>query len=435
MLKVAFLVQWHPTSPQGLIGRWITESAKHGVEIRCFTGIPWDDNGSGFAAHVRKPEDQDDELAGPGVVRYPYFHSHDSSGVRRFVTYGSFAARSSVSFRDLGWADVVLVYCSPATAVSAAMLARRFAGVPYVMMVQDVWPDSIFATGFVRSGPARRVARAAVGGFVSAAYRRAAAVTALSPGMRELLVSRGADPATAHVVYNWARQEVPVAPRVRAAGEALHLMYAGNMGPGQDLGNVLEAMARLPAGTARLTLVGGGADVARLRRLAAGLGPGAQVDFAGQVPMEAMPGVLAGADLHLVSLADTEVFGITIPSKLQSLMAMGLPVLSSAPGEVGQIVADTGCGIAAAPGDPAALAEAILGAAAMPPADLAAMGARGADAYYADMSLHIGSAKLAGILTQAAGQAQRPRPQSRRSHLGQSQPGTSAPREPAHGRW
>ncbi len=393
-MKVAFLIEWYPESAAPLIEAMVRGLRDHGCEVRTFRGA---EPTSEFVGGQSRRSDAEDT-----VVRYPYFHSHDSSGVRRFVTYGSFAVRSSVSFRDLSWADVVLVYCSPATAVSAAVLARRFAGVPYVMMVQDVWPDSIFATGFVQSGPARRVAQATVGGFVSAAYRRASAVTALSPGMRELLVARGADPATTHVVYNWARQEVPVAPRVRAAGEALHLMYAGNMGPGQDLGNVLEAVAMLPEGAARLSLVGGGADVARLQRLAAELGLGGRVQFVGQVPMEQMPEVLAGADLHLVSLADAEVFAITVPSKLQSLMAMGLPVLAAAPGEVARIVEAAGCGIAVAPGDPAALAAAIAAAAGLPPAELAAMGARGADAYYADMSLAAGTAKLAHILTDAS---------------------------------
>lgn len=397
-MKVAYLVQWHPTRQSGLVNQFATAMADRGMEVRYYSGIP----AGRHAMNSHYFSKVADWGVGLPAVRYPYFHSHDGSGVRRFATYSSFALRSSASFRDLGWADVVLVYCSPATAVAAAMLARRWRGVPYVMMVQDVWPDSIFATGFVESATARRVAERTVGGFVSAAYRSAAAITAQSPGMRGLLVARGAAPERTHVLFNWARQELPVTPRVRGARDPLHLMYAGNIGPGQDLGNVLRALTLLPEGTARLSLVGEGADAPRLRRLAADLGLGATVSFVGQVPLEEVPATLGTADVHLVSLADEEIFRITVPSKLQSLMAMALPVLSSAPGEVGRLVAESGCGFTAPPDDPRALAETVSQAAAMKPTDLADMGARGAAFYHAQMSRQAGTDKLAGILEQVA---------------------------------
>lgn len=399
-MRIAILTQYHPGRAGDVTLRWISSANERGVEIRYYSGIPFNDVGR--PASRVKVDQRSEPVA---AVRYPYYYSHDSSAVRRFLTYGTFAARSSVAFRDLRWADVVLAYGSPATALSAAMLARRFGGVPYVMMVQDVWPDSIFATGFVRDGRARRLAEASVGRFVSAAYRGASGVTALSPGMRDLLVSRGVDPAKAHVLYNWAADERVVPARVRGAGEPLHLMFAGNMGPGQDLGNVLRALALLPPGVARLSLVGGGADVPRLEGLVAELGLGDRVEFVARVPQEDMPRVQVTADLHLVSLADADVFRVTLPSKLPTLMAMGLPVLATAPGEVGQIVTRAGCGLSAAPGDPVALAEVVRAAAAMPPADLAAMGARGAEVYHRDMSFEAGSAKLWDILFAAAAQA------------------------------
>lgn len=404
------MIEWWPDTAVSFIDALVQGQRKHGHEVRVFQGLASTDARPIWAVGRKEVT--------PDSVGYPYFRSHDGSGVRRFATYSSFALRSSASFRDLGWADVVLAYGSPATAVSAPMLARRWLGVPYVMMVQDVWPDSIFATGFVESAMARRIAERAVGGFVTAAYRSAAAITAQTPGMRELLIARGAAPERTHVVYNWARHERVVAPRVRPPREPLHLMYAGNLGPGQDLGNVLRALALLPEGVARLSLVGDGADVPQLQRLTAELGLGGSVNFMGPIPLEDIPAMVATADLHLVSLADEEVFRITVPSKLQSLMAMGLPVLSAAPGEVGRLVGASGCGLSAPPGDPHALAAAMLEAASLDPAELAARGPRGAAYYYAHMSREASSDALARILDEVAAagrgmprwRARRPRP-------------------------
>ena len=80
--------------------------------------------------------------------------------------------------------------------------------------------------------------------------------------------------------------------------------------------------------------------------------------------------------MSLVSLADEPVFQITIPSKTQFLLSAGIPVLAVAPGEVGALVESAGAGLAAPPGDPAALARALTKAAAMSDQDLQAMATR-----------------------------------------------------------
>ena len=396
-MKVAILLQWDLGSGETFLGSLEEVLLDRGATVSRFTGQG--PSGEDFVRHRWRKSVR--EADGKKITRYPYFHSHDGSTLRRLATYGTFAARSALSFRDLAEADVVLAYCSPATAVSAALLARRFSHVPYVMMVQDVWPDSIFATGFLDTGVARRVAEGAVNRFVNGAYRSSSAITTLSPGMRQLLVNRGADPRKTHVLYNWARHEKCVTPRVRKQDEPLHLMYAGNMGTGQNLTNVLEAMSRVPQESVRLTLVGGGADVPNLKRTATAMGL-SNVEFHHVVREEQMPDVLAKADLHLVSLADQDIFKVTIPSKLQSLMAMGLPILGVAPGEVSDIVVTTGCGIAVPPNDPTALAAAIAAACLLLPGDLADMGANGAENYYAEMAMEIGAERLFTILASAA---------------------------------
>ena len=92
-------------------------------------------------------------------------------------------------------------------------------GSPYVLYVQDLWPDSVFATQFLTQSTVRRVLRG-LDPYLQQLYRSAAHVVAITPGMRETLVERGLR-ITRSVVYNWVDEQVmrPRRPngRLRAA--------------------------------------------------------------------------------------------------------------------------------------------------------------------------------------------------------------------------
>ena len=396
-MRVAFVTQWWSGKDDGFIAGLVRSLCDSGADISVLAGrggVEGDGNHAGRSLRLK------DEWQGIPVTTYPYFRSHDTSVGRRLLTYGTFAATSTLAASDLRDFDVVLAYGSPATAVSSAMVAQRRYGVPYVMHVQDIWPDSIFATGFLTGGRVRTVAERAVGRFVAAAYHHAAGVVGISPGARELLITRGVAPRKAHAVYNWISDDQHIEPITvppRDPTEPLHLMYAGNLGPAQSLDTVLLAMALLPAGTARLTLLGSGAATDSLHELTARLGLEC-VTFAGSVPPSEVPQWQSTAHLNLISLADEDLFRITIPSKLQSLSCHGAPILCIAPGEVAGIVEKSEMGLTAPPGDPRALADVIQKAAALTQSELQTMGTNGRRLYATQMSSSIGAHRLLQIL-------------------------------------
>ena len=141
------------------------------------TGVPNYPSGvvpAGYRAHRRSVEDLD----GLRVLRAPLYPSHDRSTVRRAANYLSWAASSTVVGRGLlRSADASLVYGSPITAATAAMAARMRWRTPYVLMVMDLWPDSVFATGFLTDGAGRRLAAGALGGLPARVSRWAAHIT------------------------------------------------------------------------------------------------------------------------------------------------------------------------------------------------------------------------------------------------------------------
>ena len=99
--------------------------------------------------------------------------------------------------------------------------------------------------------------------------------------------------------------------------------------------------------------------------------------FPGRFPVEAMPVLMGRAAALLVTLADTEIFRLTIPSKVQAYMAAGRPIVACLNGAGAELVDEAGAGVTVPAEDGAALARAIRALHAQPEAARAAMGARG----------------------------------------------------------
>ena len=76
-------------------------------------------------------------------------------------------------------------------------------------------------------------------------------------------------------------------------------------------------------------------------------------------PSEIIPELLACCDAAFLSFMDTELFEKTIPAKLQSYMACGMPIIAAAKGETERLIKEAECGICVPIGDDKALASAI----------------------------------------------------------------------------
>lgn len=400
-MRVGFISQWLDTDGNGFVGGIAAALVERGAKVTAVVGTSIDTDGPP-PWHIQKLRQRFPKY---DARRYPYFRSQDDSAAKRALTYLSFSLVTGIgAVGALRRTDVVLVYSSPATAAWAAMVCRKLWGTPYVLLVQDLWPDSVFASGFITRGRIHHFAAWSLGHFVDASYRNAEKVIAISPGMRALLHERGVPDEKLTQIYNWADETVmsqPVERPLRTKGKPLELMYAGNLGFAQNLTNVLEAVALMPSGSVRLTLIGEGAAEPELRQLADSIAPD-RVAFVPRVSAEDLRALMVDAHLHLISLADEEVFRIAIPSKLQFLLAAGAPILCVAPGEVSEIVSAEGVGLAAKPADLADLAEVLAAACELSQEQLDAMAHRSRALYDARMAKSINATKLARVLVEAS---------------------------------
>ena len=80
----------------------------------------------------------------------------------------------------------------------------------------------------------------------------------------------------------------------------------------------------------------------------------------GRQPAERIPVLLAACDAAFVSFMDDPLFEKTIPAKLQSYMACGMPIVAAAKGETERVIRDAECGVCSPLGDENALADQIV---------------------------------------------------------------------------
>ncbi|MDO8108513.1 glycosyltransferase family 4 protein [Isoptericola sp. b441] len=404
--RVVLISQWFTPEPVVVPMNIATALRAAGLSVHVITGVPNYPTGvvpPGFSARRYSSE----RVNGFPVDRCPLYPSHDLSAARRLLNYFSWAASATLrALTRVNAGDTLLVYSSPATAALPAIACRLLKRAPFVVLIQDLWPDSVLATGFVRNAYARRVAESLISPFTRMTYRLANKVAVISPGMLELLVSRGVPREKLALTYNWA-DESTYFPRTRSsafraslgvADETTLFMYAGNLGPAQALATVIEAAASASeTHDIALVIVGSGVTEVALRELADRVAPEVVTFRPPMQPCEVAEAA-AAADVQVVSLDKQPVFTYTMPSKVQSVLASGSPVVASADGDIAQVVLESGAGWVAPAGDVDRLAEAMRSAAEAGPEDRARRGACARHYYESYMSEKVNAGALASLL-------------------------------------
>lgn len=401
-MKVLVLSQWYPPEPQSVVSDLAESLVGQGHDVQVLTGFPNWPSGRLYPGY-RVRLVQRETWNGVPITRVPLFPYHGRSPIGRIANLATFCLAALVLGPVLmRRPDIIHAIQPPTTCVPAWFLSRVWR-VPFTYEVQDLWPDTLRATGMVGGGGALGL----VAQYCQWAYRKAVRIRVISQGFRHHLVERGVPESKIHVIPNWVDVDryKPMAPAASDDSRAFRIVYAGNLGLAQGLDNVLAAAARLPR-ESRVTfvLVGDGVDADALRAQAASMQLG-NVEFTGRKAPEEMPQVLANADAVLLHLKDDPLFSVTIPSKLLTYFAVGKPIISTAAGEPTELVAASGAGIGCPPGDPEALVEAATRMAGLTVEQRDAMGRAGRAFALAHFEREAVVAEIGKMLSAAVGSA------------------------------
>lgn len=280
------------------------------------------------------------------------YAANDWRRLRNWLTF----ARGVAALRPVGARPDIVIGSSPQllAALAALRLARRL-GVPFVLEVRDLWPESMLAAGG-RRGPFY----AALAALARHLYARSDAIIVLARGTAAYLQRLGVPAERLVYIPNGVDLDAFDGGVERPAAP-FTVVYAGAHGPANGLEVVLDAAERLrDVADVRFLFVGDGpvrpalaADAAR-RRLA-------NVEFRDPVGKAAIPALLGGASAGLMVLRDAPLFTFAVsPNKLFDYLAAALPVVCNVRGEVAAMLSESGAGVQAGDSSGQALAEAVL---------------------------------------------------------------------------
>ena len=343
------------------INSFVETLIEAGAEVAVLTGQPNYPAGETFAGYRWYGAGKTRHPAGYDIYRVPLLPRGRGGGVRLALNYLSFILAgwlvAPVLLRGRRF-DALFVYgTSPVLQGLVGLPLRRLKRARLALWVQDLWPHVLAATGYVRSPRILRFVQRLVGWL----YRRNDLILAQSEAFAEAIRPHA---GRVPVRYFPNPGEAAAAadegvPAVTLPG-AFNVVFAGNLGRAQSLDTVVEAATLLRERKGiRITLFGSGAMEDWLARDIEQRGLGNLI-LGGRLPPEAMAGIYAQADALLLTLVDDEMLAKTIPSKLQSYLAAGVPILAATGGEAARIVEAAGAGLVCPPENAPALAEAIM---------------------------------------------------------------------------
>ena len=349
-----------------------------GLDVKVLTGKPNYPAGSIFSGY-RAWGGHIEHLEGVQVYRVPLM-PRGKGTIRLGLNYLSFIL-SALLFGP--WLlrgqsfDAIFVFApSPIFQAIPAIWLGWLKRCPVLLWVQDLWPESLSATGYINCP---RVLKA-IEYIVRMIYQKVDLLLVQSYAF----ISRVQPLAgTTPIVYypNSFLEDKPssVCPLVKCPGFDCDfpVLFTGNLGTAQAIHVVLEAATLLRGfDEVRFIMVGDGSQREWIMQEAAARGL-TNIIFPGPFPIAAMPALMGKAEALLVTLADAEILSLTIPSKVQAYLAAGRPIIACLNGVGADIVMEAGAGVAVPAEDASALAGAISELLDLPKLERSAMGERG----------------------------------------------------------
>ena len=380
-MRILLLTQYY--WPENfLINDVVSLLVERGAAVTVLTGKPNYPGGQIFKGY-RARGLLSEQHRGVTVFRLPIVARGVRSKLKLALNYASFIISGLLWGRRLvsGCAyDVVFVYApSPLLQALPAIRLARSRGVPLVVWVQDLWPESLSATGYVRS----QWLLALVAKVVRLIYRACDRILVQSRAFVRPVADLTDDPGKIHYYPNLYQ----TGPRSQPSSRATELVkvlkshfcvvFAGNLGSAQALDTIVDATQELLLHPdIRIVLVGSGSSDHWLeqQREARGL---TNLILTGRFEASDMPSIFDAAEALLVTLKSDPAFRLTIPSKVQAYLAAGRPILAALDGEGALVVEQSGAGLCSTAGDGRALAENIRRLVAMSPLERLQLGRNG----------------------------------------------------------
>jgi colanic acid biosynthesis glycosyl transferase WcaI len=346
-----------------LITELATDLVQRGHQVTVVTGAPNYPYGRVFE-NYRNALFSIEYLEGVQVVRTWSYISPSKATWPRIFHYGTYSLSAFYGGLLAGKPDILLSYSPPLPLGLSAWLLSRLWQVPWVLQLEDLYPDAAVAAGVLRNRSLIAFFRA----MERFLYRYATHISLIGENFRRNLTAKNVPNEKLTLIPVWADPELvrpcpkqgPFRERYRLADRFV-VMYAGNLGLTSSLEDVLETARLLKEDTSiHFVIVGEGVKKPELEAMAQA-GKLQNVIFLPYQPRENFAEMMAAADVNLVTLNNSSSLS-SLPSKTFNIMASARPILAITPAdsEISYLVEKADCGVNVPPERPELLVQTIL---------------------------------------------------------------------------
>jgi len=376
MKKHILIVSQYFYPEQFRINDIAAEWVKRGYKVTVLTGIPNYPQGKfykGYGWFSNRKE----TINGVDVIRIPLI-ARGKNSIGMVLNYFSFVVSGFFwkCFTKLK-ADLVFTFeVSPMTQALIGVWYSKKHNIPNYLYVQDLWPENVeIVTGIKNPmviGPISKM--------VNYIYKNCDKIFATSPSFVGEIQKRV--PQKADKVIYWPQYaEEFYCPAEEKSDlilqdSTLNVTFTGNIGTAQGL-EILPKTAKLLKEQnlkVRFNIVGDGRNKENLIRSVRDNAVEEYFSFIDRQPAVNIPPILSASDVAFLSFANNPLYSMTIPAKLQSYMACGIPIIASACGETARVIEEAECGIVSEIGSSEALAKKIIEFSLLPIAQREKMG-------------------------------------------------------------
>ena len=365
-MRIQFVSNYFPpevNAPATRLDEHARQWVKDGHAVEVLTSIPNFPEGEVYDGYENRFTRE--TRAGIDVRRVPMYVSANQGVIKRTLSYLSFMLSAIWYARRSPTPDVVAATSPQFFAAIAGWWIARYHGVPFVLEIRDLWPESVVAVGAMERNAVIRFFER-IERFL---YREADRIVVVTDAFKRSIVDMGIPAEKIAVIKNGvelARWEEPLDPdRLKNMRDAYGLTdkfvasYIGTIGMAHRAEVLLEAAMQCDDPDVVFMVVGAGAQRDALAQRQAEVQE-SQFLLLDKVPKEDVPYLLALTDVSVVHLRDSDLFKTVIPSKIFESMATRTPIVLGVRGETQAIIESAECGIPMPPEDPDALVQAVM---------------------------------------------------------------------------
>lgn len=261
----------------------------------------------------------------------------------------------------------------------------------------DIWPESVKTMHINQSNPLFYI----IHQFSKKLYNRVDQVLVSSKSFIDYL-NRVNDVPKSKMTYlaqHSADMRMVKSEQIKLLDDdgKFHFVFTGNIGTVQDVETIVKA-AKVAKNSDRfiVDIVGSGSDYGKVQRLADTLSV-KNVKFHGQQPYDLMPQYYYEADCCLLTLKNDSAVGLTLPTKLQSYMSSGRPILAAIEGDSKNVISKADCGVCVHPSSVNELAKSMDDFVCLSIEKLDKMGQNARNYYDSNFTMQIFISKLISI--------------------------------------